>query len=327
MLTIKKILVPTDFSENSYSILPMAKKTAAKFGAKVDLIHIIPDSPYFTGARESLSELFGADEKIQSSAELKEHLAEKLKTTINHHIPEENRGQTFIYKGGRAEAEIVKHTRKENYDLIMVASRGMGNSLFSRGSVTEGLIQFSDIPVLSSNRDLDSEISTIVFPTDGSKISFEALPIALKFAEKYNASIQLMGVVVFDRADTTLTGKGARMQEYAINQFRQDVFSNLNAYVNEHGDHLIFEVKPSVDNSVFKLKLKNEKSINLSLHFKEGVSAYSAIVAYSLSYGQLVVMTTHGRSGLAHFFIGSTAEKVARNLEMPVLTVKPKNLK
>jgi len=327
MLSIQKILVPTDFSDNSYSIFPLVLKTAKKFGATVDLIHIIPDSPYFKVARDTLSGLFGSGGKNPSTKELKTHLKNKLETTLNYQIPEEHRGEAFIYEGGRAEAEIVKHTHQHSYDLIMVASRGMGNSLFSRGSITEGLIQFSDIPVLSSNQDLDSQIPTIIFPTDGSKLSFEALPIALKFAEKFEATIHLLGIVVVERMDATLTGKGARIQDYALNQFRQDVLKNLKEFVKENNDDLDFEIPPSVENPSFKLRLKDEKSIPVSLHFKEGVSAYSSIVAYSLSYGQLVVMTTHGRSGLAHFFIGSTAEKVARNLEMPVITVKPKNLK
>lgn len=326
MPSIKKILVPTDFSDNSYSILPMVKQTAKKFGAQVDLIHIIPDSPYFSVARKALSHLFGADEESQSPAELKSHLAKKLESTINHHIPAENRGKTYIYEGGRPEEEILKHERKENYDLIMVASRGMGNSLFSRGSITEGLIQFSEIPVLSSNRDLDDEISAIVFPTDGSALSFEALPIALRFAEKYNATIQILGVIVVERTDARLIGKDERIQDYAKQQFKKEIYKNLKK-IDEQNQDFSFSVEPSDENPVFKIKLKDGKSVDLFLNFKEGVSAYSSIVSYALSNGQLVVMTTHGKTGLAHFFIGSTAEKVARNLEMPVLTMKPKNLK
>jgi len=327
MSTIKKMLVPTDFSENSASIFPLVRKTAEKFNAKVDLIHVIPDSPYFKIAKDAFSSLFGSNGGgKKSSAELKSQLAEKMQTELNEAVSAEHRGETFIIEGGRTEKEIVEHTKKNPYVMIMVASRGMGNSLFSRGSVTEGLIQFSDIPVFSSNQDIDSKISTIVFPTDGSKLSFEALPLALEFAEKYGSAIQILGVVVFDRTDVTLTGKGERIQTYAIDHFRKDILKNLEEYIEENKE-ISFEKRPSVNDPNFKLKLKDKNPINLSLHFKEGVSAYSSIVAYALNYGQLVMMTTHGRSGLAHFFIGSTAEKVAKNLEMPVITIKPKNLK
>lgn len=326
MLSIKKILVPTDFSENSASIFPLVLRTLKDFGAKVDIIHVVPTSPYFQVAKDALSSFFGGGNKSQSDEELKTHLLQKLNDKLEA-FPEENRGQVFLLEEGRPEAKIVEHIKAQDYDMVMVASRGMGNSLFSRGSVAEGLIQLSPIPVLSSHRDIKNGISNIIFPTDGSKNSFEALATAILFAEKYKSTIQLLGVVEFDRTDTTLTGQGSRMFDYAIEQFTKDIYKHLEEYVEAQADLLSFETKPTSSNPSFKIKTKNENSITLSLHFKEGVSAYSTVVAYAMSYGQLVVMTTHGRSGLAHLFMGSTAEKVARNLEMPVITVKPEGLK
>jgi nucleotide-binding universal stress UspA family protein len=37
----------------------------------------------------------------------------------------------------------------------------------------------------------------------------------------------------------------------------------------------------------------------------------------------LIVMATHGRTGIAHFLLGSTTEKVVRHARCPVLTVRP----
>jgi universal stress protein A len=37
----------------------------------------------------------------------------------------------------------------------------------------------------------------------------------------------------------------------------------------------------------------------------------------------LIVMATHGRKGLSHFFIGSVAEQVVREATCPVLTIRP----
>lgn len=41
----------------------------------------------------------------------------------------------------------------------------------------------------------------------------------------------------------------------------------------------------------------------------------------------LIVMATHGRTGLPHFFMGSVTEAVMRDAPCPVLTIKPENLK
>jgi len=37
----------------------------------------------------------------------------------------------------------------------------------------------------------------------------------------------------------------------------------------------------------------------------------------------LIVISTHGRSGLSHFFIGSVTEKVVRHAHCPVLSIRP----
>src|SRR5690625_1026938 len=109
MLSIQKILILTDFSDISYSIYPFVLKTAKKFGATVDLIHIIPDSPYFKVARDTLSGLFGSGGKNPSTKELKTHLKNKLETTLNYQINEEHRGEDFIYEGGIDEDEHIKY--------------------------------------------------------------------------------------------------------------------------------------------------------------------------------------------------------------------------
>jgi len=53
--------------------------------------------------------------------------------------------------------------------------------------------------------------------------------------------------------------------------------------------------------------------------------AWHEIVHFAKDRGcDLIVMGTHGRGGLSHFLLGSTAEKVVRKAEVPVLTVGPK---
>ena len=59
----------------------------------------------------------------------------------------------------------------------------------------------------------------------------------------------------------------------------------------------------------------------------EGHDAAIAIDGWAEDNGvDLIVMSTHGRTGLAHFFIGSVAEKVMRKAPCPVLTVPSKHV-
>lgn len=55
---------------------------------------------------------------------------------------------------------------------------------------------------------------------------------------------------------------------------------------------------------------------------------YLAIAMAAQEFGaDLIIMGTHGRSGLSHVLIGSVAEKVVRSAHCPVMTVKPENFK
>jgi len=52
--------------------------------------------------------------------------------------------------------------------------------------------------------------------------------------------------------------------------------------------------------------------------------AWFGIVNFAEENGiDLIIMTTHGRKGLARFMLGSTAEKVISESPCPVLTIKP----
>ena len=57
-----------------------------------------------------------------------------------------------------------------------------------------------------------------------------------------------------------------------------------------------------------------------------GVSAHYEIERAAVDRADMVVMATHGHSGLAHLVMGSTAEKVAQYVDKPVLTLRPSDL-
>ena len=65
----------------------------------------------------------------------------------------------------------------------------------------------------------------------------------------------------------------------------------------------------------------------LELHARTAVTTSSAPAQAILSYAErsdidLIIVGTHGRTGLAHFFLGSVAQHVVRSAKCPVLTVR-----
>lgn len=312
MLNIKKILVPTDFSENATAVFDYVKRISEKYGARIDLIYILPDAPY---------QIFKSkDAKQKDNSEEISRLKKRLEEESHKYFGENKKNKVFI-GAGRPSNGIIQHAQKEKYDLIIISSRGRGDSLFSRGSVTERLIRLAKTPVLSTNKGYATKIDTIVVPTDGSQVSLEALPMALFLASKNNATIHLLSIYVFE--SLTVRALGGDEMKYSDKELKELILKNLKKFTNKNNNRLSFSGEPSVDNKVMKINNEFGEEVDVQIKIRKGFSAHTPIKEYVQKNAQLVVMATHGRSAMANLFLGSTTEKLIRQLRKPVLTFKP----
>ncbi len=322
MAKIKKILVPTDFSKNASCAYEYAVETADNYDARIDLIHIIPKMAYFNLSPKGFSKTFRNRQEYEA---FKNELLRELQEEMQNNIPEAQRGEVFVKREDRAASGIAKHAFEEDYDLIIVANRGRGNSTFTRGGVTERLIRVSKTPLLSMTRDYNPEIETLVMPTDGSAVSLEALPMAYLVAAQNKASIRLLSISKFDVAQTQL--KGTSAYGYTEQKIREDVRGGLREFVARDSNQLTFVGGDDFKDDKIRIKNKSGVIVELDIVIQKGISAHAGIVQYAIENAQLVVMATHGRSALANLLVGSNAEKVARYLKMPVLTIRPSKFK
>lgn len=321
MTNLKKILVPTDFSENATAVFNFVKTIAQKYEAKVDLIHVIPRLSYLAVVRDDLGNPFDDKDKYR---DFRTKLENRLSGELEAHIAPENRGAVYLKYEQWPSNAIVEHAEKGGYDLIIISSRGRGSSIFSRGSVTEKLIRLSHIPVLSINKGYDPNIKTIVVPTDGSVVSMEALPLAFLVANYNDAEVQLLSISKFDAAKIKIAGRSS--YQYTDNEITEYVWEALSDFVEDRGNEFQFMKETSWNDDNFELKDGDGNVVQFSIVVEKGVSTHATIVDYALENAEIVIMATHGRGGMARIFIGSTAEKIIRNLKLPVLTIKPKNL-
>lgn len=320
MATIKKILVPTDFSENSEAVYNFVNETAKNYEATVDLIYILPEaSPFFEATRDPLGNVF--KEKRQYGR-IRSEFLEKLDGVMETHVKEPFHGKTIVLHNDKPSVAITDFAEKEGYDLIMVASRGRGDSIFSRGSVTEKLIRISSTPILSVNKGYDPDINRILLPTDGSSTSLEALPLALKIAHKNQASIDLLNVYVYE--SFTARTIGGDTGKYTTGEMKENVLNNLKEFIKNNPKRLAFVEENQNPEETIQIKNADGNTVDLNIRAVKAFSAQASIIEYALSNNQLVVIATRGRGAVSHLFIGSTTEKVARHLKMPVITFKPK---
>ncbi len=144
------------------------------------------------------------------------------------------------------------------------------------------------------------DLKRILVPTDFSKSSENALTYALAFAEKFGAAVDLLHVVqdlaLFIPEAVLVTPQPAPPVEQFVTAARTALERVIQAL--------------------------NRPDLAVRPEVAEGTT-YEAIVSFARERGvDLIIMGTHGHTGLAHVLLGSVAERVVRRAPCPVLTVR-----
>ena len=148
----------------------------------------------------------------------------------------------------------------------------------------------------------------------------QALRAAFELAKEFEATIVLLNVI-------ELYSAGSDMMPYVpVNIDEQGVYENMMVRLSEYVDEQVPEFQLRQSGLVFRDELVSTKHPELKVDLEtvvlKGVSAHHEIVDYVDEHGDLLVMSTHGRTGLARILIGSTTEQVARHSKKPMLTIR-----
>lgn len=144
-------------------------------------------------------------------------------------------------------------------------------------------------------------IRRILVPTDFAESSLQALEYAADFAKTTRAKIS----IVFVLEPIQFASPG---DLYAPS-------ANLGM--------LLEEQHQAAQDALGKLQrdLKKRRIIAATI-LKEGLAYDEIITAAKETRADLIIMATHGRTGVSHLFLGSVAEKIIRHSPCPVLTVR-----
>lgn len=143
MKDVKRILVATDFTEESKAALPPAVGLAELTGAEIFLVHVVPAVPHMATDVRTHFEVPEYERQLRADAE------KRLKAFAQGAFPVNVRVTTVIAHGN-ADEGILEEARKNSVDVIVLATHGRGklrNLLF--GSIAEKVVRLAPCPVLT----------------------------------------------------------------------------------------------------------------------------------------------------------------------------------
>lgn len=298
----KKIMVPLDGSKLSENALVPAVALAQQAQSELILLSVpvmkhVMVMPEYSGYATMLPEQSLEDSR-HDFKEYLAHLREKR-------IPDQVTVHIEVVDGDEASV-IVDRAFAEQVDLIMMATHGRsGLSRWMMGSVTEKVLQQSPCPVLVVRN--DDPLERVLITLDGSAASEAALEPGLALAKAMGAQVSLLQVQSSQDYVTPREVEQLNAVEKGLGMRLQDgIYYAAEAYL----DYLKTRYDPLLDEPLTTAVING--------------SAARCIIQYvEENEFDLVVMATHGRTGLQRWLYGSVTEKVLRGAHCAKFVMRP----
>ena len=296
MISIGKILFPTDFSECAKQAFPFAIFFTREYQSELHMLHCIDldkNKPY-----GSIVHHFPDIEKVFPS--LKEYADKKMTDDIETNEAENlNIIKANVQEKYSSDA-ILAYSKENDIDLIIMGThgrRGLGYAFL--GSAASEVVRMANCPVLTIREKKEYkpfvENGHILVPVDFSEHSIKALQYACEIAMKYNARLDIIHVV----------------EEVAYPQ-AYGVAKSITKIITEKSHKELQKICQEIV----------ESKVKYYTYAIAGNGPYEILNFAGKNRSELIVISTHGLTGLKHFLLGSVAEKVIRRAPCPVLTVK-----
>jgi nucleotide-binding universal stress UspA family protein len=294
----KHILVPLDGSLMAESAVPAAAFLAEKLGARVTLMHVIEkNAPSEVHGQPHLNNVKDANDYLKELSERDFPAG----VQVDSHVHEAEVNDVA--------KSIVAHADELKHDLVIMCSHGRGRAIhLFLGSIAQSVIAMDSRPVLITHPDKKGEpppfsCRNILVPLDDNPDHAQALPYSKELATSCGAAIHLAMVIprlTNLSGDMTVTGRllpgtTSRMLELAS----QDA-----------GDYLQTLLKSLID-----------QGFTASAHVLRGDPAKTIAKAADRANIDLILLATHGKSGMKAFWSGSVANKICSRSKVPLLLI------
>ncbi len=294
-MKIKKVLFPTDFSRAANTALPHALTIAQKYKAEITILHVA--TPYSDDPNAPEYQQLG-------EGSFKEYIENSL-GEVSQAMGSSQKVTTEVVREVSPATGILDFIEEKGIDLTVMGTHGHSAlAQFFLGSVAERVVRHASCPVLTVAQDRKEyrnkpDYQNILVAFDFSEHSKLAAREASEMASQYGARIQVLHVV------------------------EQEVHP---AFYLKWKESIVRELPEIAKEATGSLRsvLGREGLENIDVHVEIGdKKAHTEINEFSrANQVDLIVMGTHGLSGLDRMLLGSTTERVVRIASCPVLTFK-----
>lgn len=295
--TIRTILVATDFSDTAAAASEWAMEIALSHGARVELIHALAlplTAPSLALDAEPL------DAQLRERAALR--LEEAAALGRHRGIDVEVRSAM-----GSPRSVILERIEELHPDLVVLGTEGRtGLQQRLLGSTSRRVVQGSTAPVLvvhPSDRDQHRTIQTVLVPTDFSEDAHAVADAARRLLLPPDSHAEPPRLVLFHAYSLPV-----EYTAYGLIPTSLDYLRDTGA-----------EAEAQLEQAAQVLR---QEGLTVETVAREGFAPEVIVQEARERQVDLIALGTHGRSGFAHWFLGSTAEQVVATAPCPVMTLR-----
>ena len=307
----QRMLVPLDGSELAEVVFTYAKELAGRLDIDVVVLHV--SNP---AARE-FAPMYQA--YVERAAWIVKHQLQEVqeRTGIQPEAkPVEVRGEPVV---GYPAEEILRYADENAIDIILMATHGRsGIRRWTMGSMVDKVLRASKVPILLVRAGIPDEVPydkwpkiTILVPLDGSEMAESVLPHVEALAKQRGTEPVDVNLLRVCEPPVIPSYYAPELADAPLNwgEFAQQETTRGKQAAREYLDRVE----------------KRFKDIGISVRSEVLIGkASDEIVDYANKNPfNLIVMATHGRSGLSRWVYGSVAENVLTGVSNPIFLVRP----
>ncbi len=294
-MEVQNILFPTDFSKSAERALPHALEISRRFGGKVTILHV--RTPFGDDAGSPEFQFFD-----QGKYEL---YVEKQLEEMPEIIDASERVDTATARNISAASGILEFADDHEIDMVVMGTHGRSAlAQFFLGSVAEKVVRHASCPVLTVADHRGGYRSRPVYRKilaafDFSRASKDAVRRGQQFSQAYQADLEVFYVV-----EQIVLPPLDKFWKASVRSELPEVVSSARKAVTEAlGEDAL-----------------GSFSLNVQVGDADGKAEGEIVERARAKEFDLIIMGTHGLTGLDHALLGSTTERVVRIAPCPVLT-------